>query len=540
MSCAIYIDIFPLFLSSILTEIGMFVPIIFFFILLGFNNAQDLRLYYRNESSLLSVYNAETQIATIIDSDNDMSMLCDGNTGLQYLYSHRKNTVMKISRHESWVASKTSIQNYVQSIRSLKTIRIQESEQTQEFSIESAPGNVINEHYRIIRGFQSEMEEYGELKRAGSFSIFVNVLKELCRIKRSVLRNIIRAKLGAKIFLLRGGIMKLVSVFRGLSSLMSETSGTIETSITKETFDFEPLFQSECGTEALAIVASQINEHNSQAIEIVQYPTRMYKVVREFNGGLYTGLRGVEELLYHTVLFLKRRVSVEVYMDLLIQVTSQIRNIDNNLIYAKIQFIKRILTNKMPSSKLSVFLDAFSQDKLIVENVNICSIINQFRRETLSVGTIIHVLHSLRSGFPHLLSTLFVRLVFFTITGQGLFYVFRLIPSLKSIINFRSTEPIVHQIYREMKSVNMKNLMVNNVGSVPVIGNIFQVISQSLVEYKQVKQLWMRDLVAMGSLPVIMSWINSGSARGGQGPRGCIHEMGIWGIDRTNGCLLFN
>ncbi|XP_044758168.1 uncharacterized protein LOC123316258 [Coccinella septempunctata] len=537
----------------------MFIPIVFFLFLLGYDYAEGsqcpvrmrcaLRLTYGGSGgSLLAVHSTESKISVIVDSENDMSLLTDGHSGFQFIYKHRENKGIQIKMlpGHSWSAQSNMLQ-YIESLRSLTHIRITQQVKIQEFIINSPPDNIIDAHINIIKILQPEMFDYVKIRKIGGFSILINLIKEMSKLKREVLREIIDSKMKMKTFVIAGGFMNVVSTFRGISVLIKETSGQMGRIIIRNpNFDLGPLFISDSGSESLAIIVEQINEPNSPVFQIVKNPPTVYKIVREFGGGIYSGTRGIETLVYHLIFFLNKQITMEAFIDVVIQVTASFKQINYETIIHKIDYIERILKKKMaPAFSYEILhkFEIFKQNKLVIEQVNIPYIVKLFLKGgEPKIKSAINLLFALRTDYLNSLTTLLLRLTFFTLTEQGVYFSVGLFPKLKTLINFNSKESIIVQIVRNINPAILQGgIDLTTIRRIPIIGQIYTGIIGSMTVHKEQRDVWMKMLVKQEAFTQIFSWIKFGAGiQGGQEPRGCIHDMGLWALASTSGCVFYD
>lgn len=484
----------------------------------------------------------------VVDTANDMSIVSNGVTGTQFLYDFRKKTVMQYVSKQ-FRSSNTTIEQYVESMKSIKRV-VSNMVQQKTFSINSPPTDALAMHLDVIKTLQPEMGSFGQIKMTAVYSIFLNLMQEITKISKGGLRNIIVAKMKSRKFVIRGGIMNVVSVFRGLYTLVTKTTGNIQSRILMSNkFDMKSLFLSECGTEALAIIVNQLGAGNFQLAQLTNYPIIMYKVVKEFSGGMYSGLKGIENFVYHTIAFLNKQSSLESFIDLLIQVGSQYKPIRSEQIINKINFIVGILNKNrsIQTQQILVNFQRYISGSLTIGRVNIASLVQKFMiGGQLKISSFVELLNTMQIDVMKAISTLFVRLSFFTLTDQGNFLISKLLPILKQFIDVNSRKRIINQIGHE---TNINGLMMQVkeqnvetiVQQIPAIKQIFQSVEMGLQNVQINKQAWFKSIVQSGALEKVISWVKfGGGVKGGREPVGCIHDIGLWAIDQTHGCKCFD
>ncbi|KAL3275475.1 hypothetical protein HHI36_020235 [Cryptolaemus montrouzieri] len=396
----------------------------------------------------------------------------------------------------------------------------------------------------VIKNIEPETIDFEKNNKKSVARIFIGLVKKLIRmIRYNPLRTFIRERI--KNSIVYGGFTRIIGIFAGITELLRETSGRILRALLSKTLSIPRLLVTRSSSLILALILKSMKTGASLVLApIIRSPMTLYRLIHKFGGGVYKGLRGIEALIGHLILFVKRRISLKSLIDIIIQVCATIGKFQINAFKKVIGLILSIIKTVIRGNPISRglwngiinFLEKLKNGGLIIHKFNISSIIDLIvKAQTLKLRVLIRICKALRSliSIPKTIAMLFFRMVYFVVSGKGIAFVRRLLPNLHINLDFsRSKEPVIVQIVKLMHPKNLvRSLMSLNIEklitSIPIIGNIYSTLIETLQEIPAGKPDLIRGLKEDDLKNTLVSWVQYGMGQGGSSPTGEICGMGL-------------
>ncbi|KAL3275584.1 hypothetical protein HHI36_020339 [Cryptolaemus montrouzieri] len=512
------------------------------------NSDTDVRLIIIKEISVVAVVNITANVAIAVDLQENLAVLFNGNTGVTILIDLKAETGIYLAEGSSdklWLSTKISFNEYLLNLGSLKNIK--DFPGGKPFQIKSCSKEIVIKIGIVLSSLGSDLAERVKVNAQAALSIVVVIGKVLVGTLGGAL-SIILKKEQATELIIQGGLVKLVTLLKGLVEFSKKIEGGLEALIVADVeFKLGLVLAADSGLEILVALLSQVASKvdlSKVLAPILKSPEALLEAVVSLQQGLYTGLAGVEAVIFNTLQLVSKKISITVFIDVILQVSASGGAVSKERFAQVLSLVISFIQSqddsfKSSCQKITNFLNDLKDGKLVVGGVDISAILNVVieaaGKVTLDLVTQILVKLTAVVGLTVALANLYLRLVFFIVSGQGLVYVLNLIPSLNLNIDFSSNKSIIAQL---LSSVQVSKIItsiltldiIGVISKLPVLGDIFNAVGTALKACGKTENDLKSAVKGSNIVGVLFGWIRLGlGLGGGSSPSGGIASQSIIG-----------
>ncbi|XP_044749588.1 uncharacterized protein LOC123310206 isoform X2 [Coccinella septempunctata] len=515
--------------------------------------SESLSLVFIKETNVFALVNTILDVAIVFQIGEPIALITNGKTGVSIVINIDKETVVYFPSgcNDNLWRDQITLVEYLQKLGPLTNVNNWKNGQS--FKLTTVTKEVKNIIISIVETLDVEIALRAKSNPDAIISLISVVVNNLLGAKGVL--QILLVKLNSSQTLIVGGLLKVVNLVVGLKFLGTKLNGGLQ-AIIKEDTSVSLLLGENSGLSSLIDLLIQVSANvdlTKVLGDLLKSPEDIFALAVQLDGGIYYGVSGITAVIYNVQLYAAKKISLEALIDILLQVqavnghvkiTKEVWNNLLNWYFVLAQSQASQYHTDSSWSTLNKFFQDMKDEKLVINGINVSAIINLLISTSgnASLSNVVKILVYLKPvcALNKLIATLYFRLIYFVISGQGLVFIHVLLPDISISINLSSTTSILKQI---LSSVNVLQIVsyllrldiVGAITHLPVLGPILKALDEILKAVGLAAEVTVTSaLKAVGSiLDDLKNIILFGLGRGGKAPS----DSGIAGLSIYGGGL---
>lgn len=503
------------------------------------------------ESKVFALVNTILEVAIVFQIGEPIALLANGKTGVSVVINIDKGTVVHYpagSNDSLWKYSQSSLVDYLQKLGSLTNVNNWKNGQS--FKIKSVTKEVKNVIVSIIGILEFQIAKIAKTNLDAVIPLISVIINSLLDSKGVL--ELLLVKLDTSLTIIVGGLSKIVNLVAGLKVVGNKLNGGIQ-ALLKNDINVSLLLGENSGLSSLLNLLLQVGVKVdlTKILGNLLNPVDLLEIAVTLDGGIYYGVSGLTAVIHNVQLYAAKKISLEALIDILIQVQAVNdhvkinKDVLNNLLNLFFSVSKSQVSQFNTGSSwssLNKFFQDIKDDKLVINGINVSAIINILISTSgnVSLANVVKILLNLKPlvALNKIIATLYFRLIYFVISGQGLIFIEALLPDITISINLSSGTNIITQILANVNVLQIVSylLRLDIVGAIthlPVLGPILKALDEIIKAVGIAAEVTVTSaLKAVGSiLDDLKNIILFGLGRGGKAPS----DAGIAGLSILGG-----
>ncbi|KAK9886845.1 hypothetical protein WA026_018495 [Henosepilachna vigintioctopunctata] len=447
--------------------------------------------------NIFGLVNIKEEVAIGFHLELSLVIIINGKTGATVLLDIEKEVGIYFpagSNDNLWLSSKVTFEDYLLKLSVLTVVRNWKN--GQNFKLSSPSKQVTSIVVSIVKHLSYEISKRVEKNPDCAISVLVVLTKTLVKAK-DVLKLIL-SRVDSTSLVIQGGLVKLVGILQGLQALGQKIPGVLNLLVRNLNVSLLLAYSSGFG------IVLNLLAQNSKSIDFskvlgdqLKNPQDLLGLAVTLDYGSYLGIAGIVAVIYNVQLYAQKKITLEALIDILIQVeASNVQKIEQKTWDDHIKIYLSIIQDQTSTfhndqywSLHNKFVQDIKNEKLVIGGINVSAIISTLINTSGSctLSRVLRVLLELKVlvSLTTIVSTLYLRLIWFVISGEGLVFIAQLLPSISISIDLTSATSIIKQI---LSSVNIASILkyiitldvVGLLTHLPVLGPIFESLNTAL------------------------------------------------------------
>ncbi|XP_045463119.1 uncharacterized protein LOC123672851 isoform X2 [Harmonia axyridis] len=511
----------------------------------------SISLVFIEETKVFAVVNTTEEVAIVFQIGEPIGLIVNGKTGVSIVVNIDKKTVVYYPsgcNDNLWKESKSSLVDYLKNLGPLTNVNNWKNGQSFKLN------TVTKEVKTLLVSIVQFLDVALAIRVKTNPDAVINYLGAIIHtlLESSDVLELLLVRLKSTVNVILGGLSKVVNIAIGLKTIGLKLQGGIKSLLDLD-INVSLLLGQNSGLNSLLDLLIQVGvrlDLTKVLGNLLQSPESILGLAVTLDGGIYVGISGITAVIYNIQLYAAKKISLEALIDVLIQVESDhhvkiTREVLNNVLTRYFVLAKSQAAQYNTGSSwstLNKFFQDIKDDKLVINGINVSTVINILisTSGSSSLGNIVKILTQLKSivSLSKIVATLYFRLIYFVISGEGLVFIHQLLPDIKIAINLSSTTSILTQILSNVNVLQIVSylLRLDIIGAIthlPVLGPILQALDSILTAVGLALEVTVTSaLKAVGSiLDDLKDIILFGLGRGGKAPA----DTGIAGLSLLGG-----